>query len=127
MHLKYLFTAIYTDGSTLVQTQQDVSSKDWQRSAFYDVEHDKLQAFGIESDTDAILVHLDTGDFELNGVRFGSYDKEVTNRRLIYFRRHRHQFSLGMDEIGHDIEYHLGWQGNDPTTGENIQRVLIFT
>ena len=127
MSLKYLFTAIYEDGSTFQQITDDVSSQDPKRSAFYDVDHSRLIAFGIENDDNAIIVDLRDGSFEINGARFFAYDKEVINRRLVYFRRHTHSFNLGFEELAHETAYCIGWQGNDPVTKENIQRILIFS
>lgn len=124
--LKYLFTAIYKDESTLIQTQDDLSTKEAGRSAFFDIDHDNLLAFGIESETDVVLVHLDDGAFTVNGLEIQLYDKPVENRRLIFFRRHRHAFNVGFEETDHEIEYHIGWQGNDPDTGHNIQRTIIL-
>ena len=124
--LKYLFTAVYKDGTVFKQNENDVSYIDPQRSAYYDINQDELAAFGIESEKDAIVVDLQDGSFQINGVAFQAHDQLVDNRRLIFFRRHTHQFNTELDEIDHAVEYCIGWQGNDPNTGSNIQRVLYI-
>jgi hypothetical protein len=123
--LKYLFTAIYDDGTAYKQNAEDVSVSDPNRSCFYDVDHTKLYCFSLSDGKDEYTVLMKDGCFEVNGRKFGAYDKDVTNRRLIFFRRHTHSINNGV-ELSHDIEYLLGWQGNDPETGENIQRVISF-
>ena len=124
--LKYLFTAIYNDETTYEQSEDDLSKTTPGRSAFFDIDHDKLLAFAIHNDTDVVLVRLDDGSFEINGLPFTIYDGPVENRRLIYFRRHRHAFNVGLEELDHEVEYHIGWQGNEPGTGNNIQKTLII-
>ena len=125
--LKYLFTAIYEDGTEFKQTQDDISSSNLQKSAFYDIYHERLLAFGIEGDNNAILVDLRDGSFQINGTSFEVYDRDVKDRRLVFFRRHTHKFNIELDELDHAIQYCIGWQGNDPETGANVQRVLMFT
>jgi hypothetical protein len=122
--LDYLFTAIYEDGTTFEQTQDDVSSKDSNRSAFYDIEQDKLIAFALQDEKNAIVVDLRDGTFQINGFTFSAYDGAVKNRRLIYFRRHKHAMNVDSGQADHQVSYFIGWQGNDPVTGENIQRTL---
>ena len=125
--MKYLFTAFYEDGTCLQQTDEDISTRDLKRSAFFDVDHDNLVGFAIDSGDTICHVDLITGEFSINGVPFHAYDQEIKDRRLVYFRRNIRNFdqTLG-EEVGHSITFHVGWQGNDPATGENIQRVLAF-
>jgi hypothetical protein len=125
MELDYLFTAIYEDGTTLKQTQEDISTKDQRRSAYYDIDHEKLIAFGLENEKDAVLVDLRDGAFQINGMTFSLCDEDITNRRLIYFRRHLQSFNQNEQEVGHEIKYHIGWQGND-SSGKNVKRIIIL-
>jgi len=125
--LKYLFTALYNDGTILKQTHEDISTKDPKRSAYYDIDHEKLIAFGLEDDNNAVLVHIDDGSFEVNGVPFAVTAPDVENRRLVYFRRTQIDFNELNNETGRHIEYHMGWQGNEIGTGKNIQRIMVLT
>lgn len=124
--MKYLFTAQYNDGTEFKQTDEDVSTKDPLRSAFFDLEHDKLTAFQLHSADTSVRVNLITGEFTVNSSSFFAHDEEVINRRLVYFRRNVREFNADRTEISHTIAFHVGWQGNDPKTGENVQRVLVF-
>lgn len=122
--MKYLFTAYYNDETCLKQTAEDVSIQDPTRSAFFDVDHDKLIAFEIANEQISAFVDLRTGEFNINGVFFSIYDGEIKDRRLIYFRRHLHHFNQDADQVAHEISFYIGWQGNDPATGENVQRTI---
>ena len=122
--LDYLFTAIYEDGTTFVQNADDVSTKDPNRSSFYDIDQERLIAFALQDQENAIAVDLRDGSFQINGFTFHAYDGAVKNRRLIYFRRHKHAMNVDSGQADHTVSYFIGWQGNDPVTGENIQRTI---
>ena len=129
--MKYLFTAYYNDATEFSQTQEDKSIKVPNGSAFSDIDHEDLIAFSLwegEPSNYRTIVRVDliTGEFEVGGITFSVYDKEVINRRLIYFRRNLIHFGQDQEQIGHEVSFFVGWQGNDPATGENIQRVLQF-
>ena len=127
--LKYLFTAEYKDGSTFDQHPEDISKTKEGGSSFSDVDLANLVKFYLVSGTVFYSVDLRTGCFEINGIPFILYDLPVENRRLIFFRKHRHEFtSNGKDkpeEKSHIITYRLGWQAND-ADGKNIERVIEF-
>ena len=127
--LDYLFTAVYDDGSVLNQTQEDLSTKDSARSAFYDIDHSRLVRFGLTNEDLSVIVMMDlqTGLFQVQDLVVSLYDEPVIKRRLIYFRRVSQQMNTANGDTSTEIQYHIGWQGNDPDTGENIQRVLAFS
>lgn len=125
--LKYLFTAIYNDGTQLEQTQKDISKTVEGGSAYTDVDHSKLDVFVLKGEGHVFAVNPNTGIFQVDNAIFGTYDKPVVNRRLIFFRRHRHNFNEQREQLSHEVEYHLGWQGNEPDTNKNIQRVIFFS
>jgi len=126
--LKYKFIAQYDDETLFEQNEDDVSSKDLSRSAFSDVDQDRLTGFALQGAGHLYAVDLLDGHFEIDNVPFKMYDMEVANRRLIFFRRHRHNY-LVVDgqELDHEMEYHFGWQGNEVGTGKNIQRVMVIS
>lgn len=126
--LKYLFTAYYGDGETFHQDPEDVSKADPKRSAFFDVDHSRLVGFSLQDHQNEFYVDLQQGFFEINNIRFLLHEEEVSNFRLIFFRRHKHHVNIGMntfEESGHEITYRLGWQANDKD-GNNIQRIIEF-
>lgn len=124
--LKYKFIAQYNDDTTFEQNAEDVSSKDPKRSAFYDVDQERLTGFALYDNDHVYAVDLLDGHFEINGIPFHATTTPVNNRRLIFFRRHQHNFNADMEEQNHTIEYHLGWQGNEVDTNKNIQRTIII-
>lgn len=123
--LKYFFTVQFKDGSTYEQRTDDVSLIDGSRSSFYDVQQhtSSPHLFVLRDENNAFGVNLENGVFAVNGVSFKLYDGEITSPlRLIYFRRHYHEFNQELQEMGHKIHYHFGWQTT--INGENVQRVM---
>src|SRR4051812_41703280 len=115
-NLAYLFECHFTDGSIIFQTQEDVSTVDPTRSAFYDVVQklDAVEVFGLVNDQNTYAVDLRDGHFELNGVPFevhsGTQLPPDCVFRLIYFRRCRHTVTMGYSEMqDHSVEFHFGW------------------
>jgi len=121
--LKYRFTALYTDGSTLEQNEGDVSSTDPDRSAFYDIDHSRLQAFAVQGGGHVYGVDLTNGQFGIDGVPFRMHEGPLSDIRLIFFRRHTHTINAQHKELAHQIVYRLGWQALN-AEGENVQRVM---
>jgi hypothetical protein len=130
--LKYLFGVHYKDGSEFFQSPSDVSSTDPKRSAFFDVRQDEVELFQLRGDPRgqkagrAFVVDLRDGHFEIDGAPFfAAVPPAGSTLRLIFFRRHRHHFNIGMKEIGHEVEYHFGWQTT--VEGVNHKQTLILT
>lgn len=142
--LKYHFTAIYKDGSTYKQNEEDVSTTDPKRSCYFDVKQEELKAFMLYDEHNVFLVNLENGSFEINGVLFVMHEghvkkvsdgrggiKEIivplTDFRLVFFRRHTHSFLVGNEkneEMSHEIVYRMGWQCT--VEGVNYQEVMQF-
>ena len=134
--LKYLFTAIYKDGTSLRQTQEDVSlTRPGAGSAFTDIDHDKLvefRLFNVENGQ-TYGVDLTDGTFFIKTAGgevfpFRAHEYPPSDLRLIFFRRHTHSYNVAVaDEPGgatsHITVYRLGWQGNDHE-GKNVQHVI---
>ena len=121
--MKYKFIAYYNDGTTFCQNDKDISVTDNNRSSFYDIDHDKLEAFSLEDkDTNSYAVNLTDGHFEINGKLFRFHDENLSGFRLIFFRRHKHTITPGEEPI-HNIVFRMGWQANTKD-GKNIQRVM---
>jgi len=135
MQLKYLFTALYNDGTAFTQNAEDVSRQDPKRSAFFDVDQTKLLSFlliPVDKVNDGVYcVDLRTGKFLVNGAEFFLHDRSVplSNFRLIYVRRHREHIDINTEtkklsnKRADDVQYLLGFQANLPD-GNNIQRII---
>lgn len=116
MILKYLFAADYTDGTTFYQNAEDVSGIDPKRSAFYDVRHEDLVRFSLIGDGKVYSVDLFTGEFEINGNKFILHGDDVVEehkKEVLFFRKHRHDFNINMEEMDHRVTYILGWSANN--------------
>lgn len=122
--LKYLFTCEYNDGTVFEQNEEDRSSQDPLKSAFFDIKHEILVKFTLTGNGHEYSVDLLDGHFEVDGVPFFMYEGELQNVRLVFFRRHRHTINTGeMEELSHIITYRIGWQANEPD-GKNVQRIM---
>jgi len=127
--LKYLFGVHYSDGSEFFQTPDDVSATDPIRSAFYDVDLDRVELFQLEGDGHKYLVDLRDGHFEIDGLPFIAGDPRVQpigqELRLVYFRRHRESQHSDGTTSSAPVEYHFGWQFT--VDGKNYQQTLAVT
>ncbi|MGD0331374.1 MAG: hypothetical protein ABSB40_13175 [Nitrososphaeria archaeon] len=122
--LKYLYTVRYNDGTEYKQNAEDISITNPEKSCFYDINIDEVRSFTLHGNDHQFYVELRYGSFMINGVRFSLYEEPLENQklRLIFFRKHTHTFSQGI-ETDHKIVYRFGWQFLDDT-GKNVQRVI---
>ena len=127
--LKYLFRVTYKDNTTFEQTQEDISSKDPQKSAYFDIDQDNIWYFElVDQETgDTFFVDLPTGAFGHNDRAFFMHDRtgeegNLKDFRLIYFRRVTKDFNINMQEVGQHIAYHMGWQCT--IDGKNYKRIM---
>lgn len=132
-NLKYLFTASFQDGSIYSQTESDISDTIPGKACFTELldknKVSPLEIFCLVGDSHTYLVDLRDGHFEIDGVVFWLDTKElpVFNRRLIFFRRHRHEFQSVVEaETNHIVSYRIGWQANETEdeTSRNHQFVI---
>lgn len=138
--LKYLFTAVYSDGTSYTQNVEDRSiSAPGERSCFYDIDQDRLVKFILApspedecGDGHVYSVDLVDGHFEVDGVPFKMHEEaNLLGFRLIFWRNHTHDFLVGKDpdaepeEVNHRIVYRLGWQCT--VDDVNHQRVMEIT
>lgn len=129
--LKYLFEAHFSDGTVIRQSPEDVSTTSPGKSAFYDVQQrlGDVVNFVLTDGTNRFLVDLRDGHFESNAIRFFPLDPETripdgTTFRLIYFRRHKVDFNIGYEEIGHAVKYYFGWQAT--IDGRNHKQTIYL-
>jgi len=136
--LKYLFTAVYKDGTTYQQTQEDKSIFHEHGSCYTDHKQDELIAFALTGDGHEYLVDLRDGHFEIDMVPFSMHKPHIEKNedgsqtayplkdfRLIFFRNHTHNINVGKDsneELSHEVSYSFGWQATEH--GKNYQQVM---
>ena len=121
--MKYLFGCEY-DNEIYYQTENDKSLKNSEKSSFYDVVDKEIRRFWLDGNGHNYLVDLRDGHFEIDGVPFKMHEEELSDFRIIYYRKHTRQF-CGTDEINHEIEFCVGWQTNNEN-GENIKQILTI-
>lgn len=131
--LKFLFEASYKDGTIYTQGAEDSSLFVKDKNAFFDIFYqpfkplEELVEFKLlNTETqDTYSVNLKSGMFSVNGLRFEVGEPlpdPRAERRLIFFKRHFHNFNIGMEEKSHDIQYHIGWQAT--IKGKNYQQTI---
>lgn len=150
----YLFEAYYIDDTQYMQGADDVSCRDPQRSAFYDIcpangekpiKDVPLWAFAIRCRPDhepgdgvprAVAVDFRNGAFEVDGMVFFLHEPletgPLSDFQPIYYRRtnqHRHTRSNGSG-AGHTSEiagYSIGFKAKT-ARGKKVERIfhIIF-
>lgn len=132
MALKYLFHAVNADGATFVQNPEDVGVTRPGASGFTDylawAETHRPVRFALRDETgDVLAVDLRDGHFERAGAPLWAGDPPPAglSLRLIFFRRHVHVLTLGLEELAHGVRYFVGWQ-TTTADGRNLQQVLAI-
>lgn len=128
--MKYLFSAFFSDGTTIRQTKADQSKYDPTKSCFTDVlryqEAYQLQRFCLNSANNfgGIMGHeysidLKTGLFSIDGVEFSVAEQNFIPEaplKLIYFRETRLEVDVNSDtrevqeERFYINRYFIGWE-----------------
>jgi len=128
LKLKYLFTAWFANGQSYTQNEEDKSTLfDW-GSCYTDIEKniDEIIRFELRDDLNIYAVNLEDGSFEVNGMPFkfyGENEEPLVNLKLVFYRQHRHDFTLERQEISHDIFYRFGWEA-ERANGEKVSRIM---
>lgn len=141
---KYLWTAIFRDGTEITQPEDDHYSKhddsvENNPSAFRDVldkqKESKLVAFYLENvvTADRIGVDLESGQFGINSIAFEAQpqnlDLSSKELEIVFFREVRKDTVMGVADweekrVDHYINrYFIGWQ----VKGENIIQTVALS
>lgn len=120
--LKYLFKALFNDGTSIIQNLDDKPQIAKEGSAFTDVNlrlNDVIKFTLLDLNSQEVVsVNLEKGYFQFaGGPPFLAIDPSIqippdTKFKLIYFRRYRHTITpIGVTgQI--PTEYHIGYQFN---------------
>ena len=108
MPLKYLFRAVFSDGSTIEQTQDDVSTTDKTKSAWFDVLNriGDVRTFLLVSDSSTVSINITPGQKLV-------YEREVTQRLHI---------TKDGQTKSTTVVYCVGWES--VVDGESIRQVV---
>ena len=113
-----IWIAQYNDGTSLRQFNPDNSE-----NLFKVIDQDKLEEFCLLDNEIAYSVNLNTGIFNINGLKLGfdevSKDDDL---RLIYFRRVRQNMGATPSV---DVTYNIGYQTTKDS--RNIKRYLMIS
>ena len=125
--MKYLFSALMNDGTTINQTQEDKSQTTEGKNAFYDVLQrlEEVTAFALynQETQDEYLVDLRDGHFEVNQIQLNLHLEAIFNLRLIFFKRHVINF---ITREHYPVKFVFGFQANDEA-GKNVQFTMTVS
>lgn len=136
--LKYLWTAVFKDGSQLDQPEDDRYSKhddnaEWNPSAFRDIqEHpSEVQIFALRGADSAFYVNLETGEFatlnglEANPIVYSLEQEPLKKRKLIYVREMQQHQVLGEDAGAPYVNrYIIGYEGKN--SKNRVEKKVIY-
>jgi len=127
--MKYLFTAQFNDGSVFQQDPEDKHPSKPDKSSFTHLleeadQHGGIALFQLKGGNGhTYSVDLRDGHFEIDLLK--TEVQGLGDFRLIYYRQHRHIMNVQtMEELDHEIEFHLGWQTTHE--GKNVQQILMI-
>ena len=120
--LIFTWKAIFSDGSIIEQFENDVEN----RFQLVKDKFDDLILFSLVNKdySQCFTVDLTHGLIFFNTILFKDKIENKENCRLIYFRRHTVELNQSGKELGHSIEYHLGFQYLKD--GKNQKIILII-
>ncbi len=121
----YHFIARFFDGSIYQQNWSDSSVvHPLTRSAFWDVAQrlTQVRSFTLTNGIREHTVFLNDGHFKTDGREIVSPHGQLTNYRLIYFRRVQQSIESG-NLTARVAFYFIGWQAND-VNGKKYQMML---
>lgn len=121
--MKYMWVAEYRDGSVIEQPLNDLSVTDPSRSAFFDIQQDRVKAFILIGVNATYLVDLSDGHFEVNGIPFKFHESRegLSNFELVFFRRHK-IVSSGPNH-NESVVFRFGWKAKNHE-GLKVERVM---
>lgn len=123
--LSFVWQALFEDGTQI--NQFDSNEIEYRFQEVVD-RFDKLAFFNLTNKAGKMFtVNLQEGLLGYNDlvISYRKSEEEKRNIRLIFFRRHKVDLNAQLEELNHNIEYHLGYQYND-NEGKNRQITIII-
>ena len=132
--LKFLWTAVFKDGTIINQPEDDKYSKhddkaEWNPSAFRDVQDKGLEnvaVFGLANETEVYAVNLELGQFSVGDQLFSLEDEILQKRKLVFLREVLQHQVLGQDAGAPYVNrYILGYEGKD-SHNRNVKKFIYI-
>lgn len=98
----YVWIAEYKDGTRLLEYKDNV------QSFFKDIDEDNLKRFIVVGKNGECSVDMETAEFSIFGLKIKSNTLPLGKYRLVWFKRHRHDFSPEGEK--HTVQYVFGVQ-----------------
>jgi hypothetical protein len=123
--MKFLFRAHHSDSTIIEQTSQDISQTTPGKSAYFDVNHEKLVLFELyeaNNPRNSVIVNIIDKSITICSDTLRTIlsppEEPLSNVRLIYFRRNTQVIGGPVDTV-----FNVGWQANDER-GNNVKRIV---
>jgi hypothetical protein len=121
-NLKYLYRAIYKDGTHYDQNVGDKSVANENKSCYYDLDVDAVRYFILSNGLISYCLDLTDGSVSINGSgKIYLSAEELNDFRLLYFRRVTINITNGVRS--YSIDYVMGYTaktGNGETVTASI-------
>lgn len=101
-HPDYIWIAQYKDGNKFCEYKDDEQNK------FDDIDLDRLSKLIIVGKNGECSINLQTGEFDIFGIKIKSNTLPQGKYRPIWFKRHRHDFTPEGEK--HSCQYVFGVQ-----------------
>lgn len=131
--LKFLWTAVFKDGTIINQPDDDRYSKykegaEHNFSAFRDVQDKGIKnvaVFGLANESEVYAVNLELGQFSVGDQLFSLEDEILQQRKLVFFREVLQNWKLGEDSgIPKVNRYILGYEGKN--SQNKVEKKFIY-
>lgn len=124
MSLKYLYTAVYADGSHYVQSPDDISVTNSARSCYTDLKVNEIINFSLSDGRTSYMLDLTDGGISVNGLpKFYLTSDQLTEFKLLYFRRITMEIAESTRRMA--ICFILGYTAKDASGNSVSNRIMI--
>ena len=122
--LKYLYKAIYKDGSSYEQNIDDISIANPDKSCYNDLKLDEIAAFTLSDGTNTYTLDLSDGGIKFNGYpKFFLTTDTLTAIKLEHFRRVT--LSIVDESRVMTVNYILGYEAINQDGNPIINHIVI--
>ena len=121
--LKYLFRAVYKDGSTYCQNMDDASIYTSGRSCYNDLRLDEIATFTLSDGITNYTLDLSNGVFSINSSSFYLNANPLTDFKLVYFRRVT--ITMGNEMEKTEVKYVMGYTARDADSNPVTHTIVV--
>lgn len=122
--LRYLYRAVYSDGSMYDQNIEDISTSNPAKSCYNDLKLNQILYFTLSDGIHSFTLDLSDGGFSTNGSsKFYLSDEKLTEFKLVHFRRVT--LTITNDVRSYAINFVLGYEAKRGDGSSLTQYIII--